>query len=417
MSGVLQWSPLQQTTSLLHAHIVSQDAMTVDHEAWAIVGSSVHGRVLLVTTGNMYLETALRLQPNVDLFETTPDKYTNIGNNYDLTVFDGYAPATLPTGSLLLINPPTKDYVFGTSGAPVAINHISAGNDTINLLKDVDLSSIHTLHASHQLKPALWMQPIITSPQAPLLLAGENNNRRIAVFGFDLHQSDLPLQPTFPILMQNITNWFLPSPVDGSGQVAAGVPIQLNTWPGSTQVTVTGPDQQVTTVGPPFPVTPYAKTNSTGVYQVTQNVRGQTLHGAFTVNLFNPDQSNLAPAKGLPVANSTNISSNNTTLSHQLREIWPWIAAILLLVLCAEWWLFSRSYKTPAAGLQQSSNIRQMLNGSRKRRTSTSNAILVALQDQVEERFSLAKKRVTKIRKLIRGKRRQPSKGEKRVNI
>ena len=413
-SGAIQWGPLAPTTGLLHARIVAQDAMTIDHEAWAIVGSSIHGRVLLVTKGNMYLETALRLQPNVDLFETTPDKYSNIGNDYDLTVFDGYAPPTLPSSNLLFLNPPNKTYAFGTSGALTAVSHINAGNDTLNLLKDVDLSSIHTLRSSHQLKPALWEQSIITSPEAPLLLAGENNNQRVAVFGFDLHETNLPLESSFPILMLNMMNWFLPSPVANDAQVSAGAAVKVDTWPGSDQVTISGPDQQVTTVGPPFPVTPYAKTNSVGVYQVTQRVHGRILNGAFTVNLFDPAQSNLAPARALPIANSTTLTSNNNVISHQLREIWPWIAAILLLILCAEWWFFSRSY-----GVQgdQHGNRGQPQRGKLQQRARSRNTLLATLQDQAGERFTIAKKRVLKIQKRVRGRLKQSSKGERRANI
>lgn len=413
-SGAVQWGPLVPTTGLLHARIVAQDAMTIDHEAWAIVGSSIHGRVLLVTKGNMYLETALRLQPNVDLFETTPDKYSNIGNDYDLTVFDGYAPPTLPSSNLLFLNPPNKTYAFGTSGALTAVSHINAGNDTLNLLKDVDLSSIHTLRSSHQLKPALWEQPIITSPEAPLLLAGENNNQRVAVFGFDLHETNLPLESSFPILMLNMMNWFLPSPVANDAQVGAGVAVKVDTWPGSDQVTITGPDQQITTVGPPFPVTPYAKTNSIGVYQVAQRVHGRILNGAFTVNLFDPAQSNLAPARALPIANSTTLTGNNNVISHQLREIWPWIAALLLLVLCAEWWFFSRSYGVQGG---QHGNRGQPQRGKLQQRARSRNALLATLQDQAGERFTRAKKRVLKIQKRVRGRLKQSSKGERRANI
>ncbi len=417
-SGAVQWSPLAPTTATLHARIIAQDAMSIDHEAWAIVGSSLHGRVLLVTKGNTYLETALRLQSNVDLFETTPDKYSNTGNTFDLTVLDGYAPPILPTSNLLLVNPPNKTYSFGTSGALTAISHINAGNDTLNLLKDVDLSSIHTLRASHQLKPTLWEQAIITAPETPLLIAGENNNQRVAALGFDLHETNLPLESSFPILMQNMMNWFLPSPVAGDGQVKAGVAVKIDTWPGSDQVTITGPDQQTTIVGPPFPVTPYAQTNSAGLYHVTQRVHGHLLNGAFTVNLFDPIQSRLAPARALPIVNSKTITGNDTTLSHQLHEIWPWIAAFFLLVLCIEWWLFSLSYKAQAAPDQQHSGKPGQFRAGTTRRGATSrNTFLTALQDRIDEGFAVARKRALKIQKRLRGKRRRLPKGERHANI
>ncbi len=351
-SGTVEWGPLDATTRILHARLVSQDALSADHDAWALVGNSQRGRVLLVTKGNVFLERGLRDLSSVDLYETTPDKYVNT-NTYDLTIFDGYQPPTLPTGNLFFINPPTGSAIFGSSGADLHISQVSIGSTQSNLLTAVDVSSIHTIRASHQLHPASWMQTVLAAPETALMLAGETDNRRVAVLGFDLHDSNLPLQSAWPILLYNVTNWFLPQPVNGDGQIIAGQPVTIQPWPGATQIAITSPDNQTTTVGPPFPVQPDAETDQVGLYQVTQRVRGQELVGAFTVNLFNPNQSNLAPATQLPIAHSTGFSTGNTAVTHQLREIWPWIAAVLLLILCAEWWLFSRPYQVKQApGMQ-----------------------------------------------------------------
>ncbi|GCE27799.1 hypothetical protein KDA_32830 [Dictyobacter alpinus] len=416
-SGAIEWGPLAAKTSMLHARLVSQDAMTSDHEAWSLVGSSIRGRVLLVSKGNMYLETALRLQSNVILYTIDPDKYTRTTGNYDLTIFDGYLPAREPAGNILYVDPPDHNYSFGTSGPLTAVTHISTGNDPQKLLSSVDLSSIHTMHASHQLKPAIWAQTIINTPETPLILAGESNNRRIAVFGFDLHETDLPLQPSFPILIFNLVNWFLPSPVSGNGQVAPGVPVSIQTWPGAEQVTVTGPDQQAVNVGPPFPVTPYARTNPVGIYQVNQKVHGQTLNGLFTVNMFDPIQSNLAPAKTIPVAHSTNVAGDKNTISRQLREIWPWIAAILLLILCAEWWLFSRNYQAPAGGQTGTINARTSTQRGKSRSRLTRYPPLANLQQQVQKSWGRAQKHSKKIKKRLNIQAKKQAKGERRVNI
>lgn len=389
-SGSVVWGPLATNTRTLHAKLITQDAMTADHEAWAIVGGATHGRVLLVTKGNSFLETALRLQTNIDLYETTPAKYVTL-NTYDLTVFDSFVPATLPEGNLFFINPPEGSYPFGASQHETKVSHITVGSDDANLLNAVDLGSIHVLRYSHQLNPSVWMQAIITTPETPLLLAGEHNNIRIATLGFDLHDSDLPLQPSFPILVYNMLNWFLPAPVAGDGQVIAGVPVSVQTWPGATQVTITSPDQQSVTVGPPFPVTPYDKTNQLGMYQVTQHIQGQLRSGAFTVNLFDPAQSRLAPANGLPVTHSSNFTGSSNPIPRELREIWPWIAALLLLILCAEWWLFSRSYQQ-----QATSHSTPRSDGKAQ---SMSSHRLLGWQAQVEDRYRLEMRRLNKLLK------------------
>jgi VWA domain-containing protein/aerotolerance regulator-like protein len=410
-SGALQWGPLPPTTRFLHAHIISQDAMMTDHEAWAIAGGSMHGRALLVTRGNSFLEAALRLQPNIDLFETAPDKYTNVGN-FDLTVFDGFVPSNLPTGDIFFVDPPTGSYIFGKSGSEITISHISAGSDSQNLLNEVDLSSIHVLRVSHQLTPASWMQPVIVTPETPLLIAGEKDNRRIATLSFNLHDSDLPLQSGFPILIYNMLNWFLPLPVPGNGQIAPGTPVTIQAWPGAERITVTGPGQQPVTVAPPFPVTAFHQTDKTGIYDVTQYTRGQELHGAFAINLFDPLQSQLAPASRLPIAQSTPFDSGGSTVPRVLREIWPWIAAFLLLVLCAEWWLFSRSYTFRGiSNLERSDSSQHSRPSNRPQQPGA----IATLQNQVQTQYRAVRKRITRVRKRLKG--RQKSKGKSNANV
>jgi Ca-activated chloride channel homolog len=405
-SGTVTWGPLDAGTRIIHASIVTQDALSADHDAWALVGNSQRGRVLLVTKGNIFLEKGLRSLANVDLYETTPDKYVKT-DSFDLTVFDGYQPPTLPTGSLFFINPPTGPSLFGTSGPGLRISQINMGIIQSDLLNDVDVSSIHTIRTSHQLRPATWLQTVLTAPETPLLLAGESNNRRVAVLGFDLHDSNLPLQSAWPILLYNLTNWFLPQPVSGDGQISAGQPVTIQPWPGANQVTITSPNHQSTQVGPPFPVQPDAQTDQIGLYQVTQRVRGQALSGAFTVNLFNANQSNLTPASQLPIAHSSSFSAGSGVVTHQLREIWPWIAALLLLILCAEWWLFSRPYQ--AQHVQTPQPTRTLFHGVPTGLT---------LPQPWLERYQVLQRRLTKAtRRLKSTLTKQFAKGKKRAHI
>ncbi|HEY4032625.1 MAG TPA: hypothetical protein VGL94_01510, partial [Ktedonobacteraceae bacterium] len=343
----------------------------------------------------------LRLQPNITLFETTPDKYSSTIGNYDLTVFDGTMPLHPPSGSILFVDPPDGTYAFGTSGKQTGVSHISKGTDPFNLLTNVDLSNIHVIHDSHQLQPALWAQTVLAATETPLLIAGENNNRRIAALGFDLHASDLPLQPAFPILMHNLMNWFLPPSVPEDVPLMPGVPLTVQIWPGADHVTITGPDKQVTTVGPPFPVTPYTKTDSVGLYHVKQTVHGRILDGAFAINLFNAGQSRLAPARSLPIVHSTNVTSNGNAVPRQLREIWPWIAAFLLLVLCVEWWLFSRSYKIQTS-LSRRADSRKLARGNFLQRASVKNAWVAAVQGRVQKCYTMIRKRAKKAVKQVK---------------
>ena len=278
------------------------------------------------------------------------------------------------------------------------------GNDNPGLLNEVDLSSIHVLRASHQLTPAPWAQPIIVTPETPLLIAGQNSNRRIAALSFDLHDSDLPLQPAFPVLIYNLVNWFLPAPVAGDGQVAPDTPVTIQPWPGADHITITGPGVQPVTVAPPFPATTFNQTDKTGIYTVTQHVQNQNCYGAFVINLFDPVQSSLAPAAQLPIARSTSFDSGGPAVPRVLREIWPWIAAFLLLVLCAEWWLFSHSYTLHKAPAERSGSS-SAINGRLQQRQQL--GAIATILHQVEVQYKTVMKRLTKRIKRMGSKQKR----------
>ena len=85
----------------------SNDRLASDDRAWAIVPRDRLRRVLLVTDGDPYLETALTYLPNTELYGVTPAKYgpTTHPEKFDLIVFDANLPSTLPATPILAIAP------------------------------------------------------------------------------------------------------------------------------------------------------------------------------------------------------------------------------------------------------------------------------------------------------------------------
>ena len=80
-------------------------------------------RILLVSDGDPYLETALTYLPNTELYGVSPGKYgpDTHPELFDLLIFEGKPPAQLPHGAVLLIAPSaTSDLgeVVGTVSDP-----------------------------------------------------------------------------------------------------------------------------------------------------------------------------------------------------------------------------------------------------------------------------------------------------------
>jgi hypothetical protein len=194
--------------------------------------------------------------------------------------------------------------------------------------------------------------------------------------------------------------------------------VTVQTWPGAQQVTIVDPHQQHITVAPPFPAVPFAQTNTTGIYQVRQQVHGQEKLAAFTVNLFDPLQSRLAPANQLPVAHSTDFSTGNNSVPQVLREIWPWLAAFLLLVLCAEWWLFSRGYRPQSTASMEYKGKSVHSRTSSKSQQSKQSGTIGVIEDKLAIRYRTLQKRISKMTKRIKSKRTgRKSKGNSDANV
>src|SRR5438105_6105522 len=175
----------------------------------------------------------------------------------------------MPTGSsVLLLHPPASNG-FANVGPDVSVSTPTAARQGDPLLADVPLGSVHVSRA-RRMEPPGWADVVLSSPETPLLLVGEQQGRRVGVLGFDVHQSDLPLQPGFPVLVQHLLDWLVPRSSTATPVVQADESISLAPLPEAVSVDVIAPDGRRTKVAPPLPPPPFSGTDVPGVYQVVQ---------------------------------------------------------------------------------------------------------------------------------------------------
>jgi Ca-activated chloride channel family protein len=309
------------------------DALALDDRAWAVQGGSAGARrVLVVTSGNLFLERAVAALAAVQAFRADPAAPLP-AEPYDLTILDGVAPDPLPTGPLLLINPPAGQSLVPVSGvfSTTTVTQV-AGHP---LLAHVDFGEVQIRQAV-RVEPPAWAQTLIEAEGGPLLLAGETGGRRVAVLTFDLHQSDLPLQVAFPVLMANLIDWLSPGqPFDTSAVHRPGAPVTI--YPGGASlVEVVAPDGTVwTAAGDEAPVYPDAA--QLGLYQV--RLDGAPA-GSFAVNLFDPAESTLSRAETIRVGRAEVQPGSGEELGQQ--SLWFWLAGAALALLLVEWWVYHR---------------------------------------------------------------------------
>ena len=217
------------------------DQLAVDDHAWAVLPAARTRLVLVVGEGDPYLETALSYLPNVELYGVAPKDYgastqRTDGRPWDLTIFEGDLPATLPTTPILAIAPPRTSplgEVTGTLKDP----GIGSLDPAEPILRYVDLSTTH-ISAAQQLTTPDWARTVIPGPKgSPLLYTGVRAGLPTAVLAFEPRRSDLPLQVAFPILLSNLTGELLGGSTAPTDAVAPGAPVTLQVPAGATGVT------------------------------------------------------------------------------------------------------------------------------------------------------------------------------------
>ena len=208
----------------------------------------------------------------------------------------------LPAGNLLFIAPPSSTALFTVTGTlqmpdPVAVEPVDP------LIEHINLAGINILEAVQLAQPG-WSKVLIADAknQAPLLLAGESSGRRIAILAFDLHRSDFPLQVGFPLLVSNLINWLSPSS-QTPRQAAPGAALvfsePLSTSDQPAALKITRPDGTSAQITYQDGKVVFADTTQLGVYTV-ENADGET--SRFAVNLFSPQELQIAPKKTIQIA-------------------------------------------------------------------------------------------------------------------
>lgn len=321
------------------------DALPLDDAGFAVNNPAGARRVLIVSRGNVFLEQLLAAIPDLQAFRALPQKDGTVHlptDEFELYIFDGLVPNELPFKPTLFINPPENsvlrvDGVFSdTANARVIDSPVT---------RDVNWSSVHVREAKH-ITPPQWAKTLVDSEGGPLVVAGDTGVRRVGAITFDLHDSDLPLQITFPILAVNLINYLAPGRAfNAPDGLHPGDSLTIRPAAAVSTVAIASPSNQIYTARPVDGSVVYKDTRELGAYAVTSINGDQQTVDYFAVNLFDPTESNIRPVAAIRIGQSQISAAPATEQGWQ--EWWPWLAALALLILLIEWWVYHGRQKLP----------------------------------------------------------------------
>jgi len=334
----ISWTDLPADNKLWQARLGRNDYYMDDNQAYTVLTGSGDRRVLLVSPGNIFLEKSVSLVPDIQMFKTTPADYNSAMKDYQLYIFDGYLPASLPRGALFILNPPAGNRLLTVNGEIKNISEVQAApGDAV--LRYVDTEGWQ-IQKSRAITAPTWANTVLEYQGKALWVKGEQNGRKISAAAFDLHQSNIPLQAGFPILIQNLCQWLLPQEVsapalDDSGQGFAFIPPV-----DSDTLTLISPHGAELSYEAPLPH--HFAIGSPGLYRIITEGAGEKHEYYLVRNGGDILESDIKPQtlNGMGSAGSRPSTQKGVTR----KDLWPWIAAAALLLLFLEWEVYRRGY-------------------------------------------------------------------------
>ncbi len=341
-------SPLLKNGGVVTARLDDvKDDLVTDNQASLVLSPPRPRKVLLVSSGNLFLERGLNLDPDVVLEECAPDEFATVGKSgagYAMVVFDGALPAApLPPGNYLVFNALSDQMPLAGSGSaddPAFIDQ----SHTHPAMRFVDMEG-----EGLQLRKALrtqtqpWGESLADADSGPLLAAGEHNGLRVISVAFDLSDSNWPMRVSFPIFLTNAVRWLTAAGGLGASQVETptGGVVSLTLPPGGTSASITRPDGSATAVAAPAAggIVLIDDTRQAGLY----HARVDGLDYPFAVNLDSSDESRLAAQNPSALNHPGAPLAEHLPLSRRTKDdLWPTLAAFALGFLLLEWFVFHR---------------------------------------------------------------------------
>lgn len=335
-SQIVYFQQVDFNGRVLMAEINNKDDLDADNRAYAAINAEGQKRVLLVTNDNMFLEKAIINIPWVDLYKTNQLSAVAKSETYDLYIFDGMVPEELPEQGNII-------YLAPASGGDIKVKRMLS-NVLLNFT-DTEITryvadfSFGAAQAKEYERP-IWADSFVSSGDGCIGYFGENGGRRIAVLGFDIHHSDLALQAEFPILISNLMDYMMVSGMVSEDYYETGDKIVFNGNLNGSDLTITAPDGEPTTLVAAVATSAYADTGMAGVYSISQKVEEEEKLELFVVR-FPVEQESHQNGEAEGESETIGQDEKNLTGGRDLRNL---IILLILLALAIEWLVYVRQH-------------------------------------------------------------------------
>ncbi len=327
------------------------DDLAADNAAAVLLPPPQQLRVLLVSSGNAYVQRAIGSVGVRDLIVQTPKWYEDQdparlrrgvagpGEGYEVIVFDNYSPTTVPLVDSLYLGaaPPIENLTrVPATSAEDKTQHILDWRRDHPVLQYVAMDDVLVMDPGRLALP-MGATVLATGQAGPIMAEVSSQGTRHLITSFNVLNSNWPMSVSFTVFIVNAVQHLALSSTGG-----AGVSFQVGDV---AVVPVEGAVPQVSFQGPKVLEARVENGRATlpmfeqvGLYEAADKVLPPW--NRLPVNLASQAESDLRPTEALSV-----ISAGQSTVVKDRvisQDAWRWFLLAALGMLMIEWIVYTR---------------------------------------------------------------------------
>lgn len=302
------------------------NALAIDDEAVAWIARAEALAVTVVSAEPGFLKVLFDSLPGLRVTYIAPGVYDQPRQGAEhVLVFDHWVPPAAPAKPALYVSPlmtPGTEWI-GTGKNET--KPVWATADRHPVLSGVDPATV-ALERARAVESDAWTPVARSATGVPLVSVQETTQARGVMLGFGFleAESNVALQPAFPVLVVNAIEWLARPKL--SAQLRPGV---VAVDAALTRV--------ISADGQSLPITPFGDAQlvqfpAPGLYLA----EGGGMRTTFAVNVGDPQVSNVG---------QTSLSEAALAQGAAARAEdpwWPWIVGLAFLLVLVEWWTWHR---------------------------------------------------------------------------
>jgi hypothetical protein len=302
------------------------NALAVDDEAVAWIARAETLAVTVVSAEPGFLKVLFDRLPGMTVTYIAPGVYDQPRQGAEhVLVFDHWVPPAAPAKPALFVSPMLAPGLEWIGTPRLESKPVWATADRHPVLRGVDPATV-TLERARSVESETWTPVARSATGVPLVSVRESAETRGVMLGFGLleAESNVALQPAFPVLIVNALEWLGRPTLAGQlrpGVVSVGGALTrvISADGQALPLTTFGDEQLVRFPGP-------------GLYLA----EGGGMRTTFAVNVGDPQVSNVSRTSLSEAAQAQGAAARASD------PWWPWIVGIAFLLVLVEWWTWHR---------------------------------------------------------------------------